>query len=68
MYTHKTAKGNEWDLYARDVELKGGRKQTIYFFTKHGNKPKSGKPLDAVPPGKTVGVNKKTDLPYLKNA
>ena len=52
-----------WTLYSRDVELKGGRTQTIYFFSKH--KPKSGTPCD-LPSGYTVGVNKRTGLPYLK--
>jgi len=57
-YTH-----NGWTLYTRDVKLKGGRIQTIYFFSKRT--PKSGKPCD-LPPGYKVGVNKRTGLPYLK--
>ena len=44
-YEHTNKKnGNHYVLYTRAVELKGGRKQVIYFFTKKGNKPKSGKP------------------------
>jgi len=54
----------EYKLYKKDVTLRGGREQTIYFFAK--NKPKSGEPCD-MPPGKTVIVNKKTKLPILKN-
>lgn len=54
---------NGWTLYKRDVNLKGGRKQTIYFFSKRT--PKSGTPCD-LPMGYTVGVNKRTSLPYLK--
>ena len=66
MYTHKTDKG-EYDLWKREVELKGGgRVQTIYYFTKHGNKAKSGAPCD-LPADKKVGVNKVTGLPHLKN-
>jgi hypothetical protein len=57
-YTHEG-----WTLYTRDVTLKGGRKQTIYFFSKRT--PKSGKPCD-LPSGYSVGVNKRTGLPYLK--
>jgi hypothetical protein len=38
-YTH-----NGWTLYTRDVKLKGGRNQTIYFFSKKS--PKSGKPCE----------------------
>ena len=52
-----------WTLYKRDVKLKGGRNQTIYFFSKR--KPKSGTPCDK-PGNMTVGVNKRTGLPYLK--
>ena len=33
-----------WTLYTRDVKLKGGRTQTIYFFSKR--KPKSGTPCE----------------------
>ena len=57
-YTHQG-----WTLYTRDVTLKGGRRQTIYFFSKRT--PKSGKPCD-LPNGYTVGVNRRTGLPYLK--
>ena len=52
-----------WTLYKRDVKLKGGRNQTIYFFSKR--KPKSGTPCDK-PENTVVGVNKRTGLPYLK--
>jgi hypothetical protein len=52
-----------WTLYTRDVELKGGRNQTIYFFSKRT--PKSGNPCDK-PDNMIVGVNKRTGLPYLK--
>ena len=53
----------EWTLYKKDVALKGGKTQTIYFFTKRT--PKSGTPCD-LPNGYIVGVNKRTGLPYLK--
>ena len=52
-------------LHTREVQLKGGRNQKIYFFCKAGNKPKSGKSCD-MPDGYTTGVNKRTGLPYLK--
>ena len=54
-----------YTLHSRDVELKNGGTQTIYFFAK--KIPKSGKPCD-MPPGYEVGVNKATGLPYLKKA
>jgi len=59
------SKGKEYTLYTRDVKLKGGRMQTIYFFS--ARKPKSGKPIDK-PDGYTVKVNKRTGLPFLKKA
>ena len=52
-------------LHTREVKLKGGRAQQIYFFCGVGKKPKSGKPCD-MPVGYTTGVNKRTGLPYLK--
>ncbi len=52
-----------WTLYTRDVNLKGGRIQTIYFFSKRT--PKSGTQCDK-PENMEVGVNKRTGLPYLK--
>ena len=58
VYTHEG-----WTLYTRDVTLKGGRRQTIYFFSKRT--PKSGSPCE-LPGGYNVGVNKRTGLPYLK--
>ena len=54
-----------YTLHKMDVTLRGGKVQTIYFFSK--GKPKNGTPCD-MPQGKVVGVNKKTGLPYLKNA
>ena len=52
-----------WTLYTRDVKLKGGKNQTIYFFSKRT--PKSGRPCE-MPSGYSVGINKRTGLPYLK--
>jgi len=54
-----------WTLFSREVKLKRGPKVTIYFFSKR--KPKSGKPCEALPAGKKVGVNKRTGLPFLRN-
>lgn len=52
-----------WTLYTREVELKGGRNQRIYFFSK--KKPKSGVPCDK-PDGWEVGSNDRTGMLYLK--
>lgn len=57
-YTH-----GDYTLYKRDVQLKGGKMQTIYFFSK--KTPKSGTPCE-LPMGYKVEVNKRTGLPYLK--
>lgn len=57
-------KHGDYTLHNMKVNLRGGREQTIYFFSK--KKPKSGSPCDK-PDNKVVGVNKRTGLPYLKN-
>ncbi len=55
---------DDYKLHTRVVELKGGRKQSIYFFAK--KVPKSGEPCE-LPEGYVLGgKNKKTGLPYLK--
>ena len=53
----------EYTLYTRDVELRSGRTQTIYFFSK--KLPEHGVPC-CKPAGFTVGINPKTGMPYLK--
>ncbi len=59
-YTHGSYK-----LYKKNVILKSGYKHTIYFFS--SKQPKSGTLCD-MPEGYEVGVNKKTNMPYLKYA
>ncbi len=54
-----------YTLHAREVELKGGHKQVVYFFSKRT--PKSGHPVE-LPEGYRVAVNKRTGLPYLSKA
>ncbi|HHF56604.1 MAG TPA: hypothetical protein ENL42_06830 [Thermoplasmatales archaeon] len=61
-YTSKKS-GKKYKLYTRDVKLKGGKVQTIYFFS--ARKPKSGKPCD-LPKGYKVVENPRTGLPFLK--
>jgi hypothetical protein len=56
-------KHEDYTLHAREVVLKGGHKQTIYFFSQR--QPKAGEPVD-LPEGYKVAVNKRTGLPYLK--
>lgn len=63
-YMYRNEKGN-WTLYHRQVQLNGGRNQTIYFFSR--GEPKSGSPAE-MPIGYTVMVAEKTGLPILKKA
>lgn len=57
-------KQDGFTLFKKDVKLKGGREQTIYFFSK--KLPKSGDPCE-LPEGKEVVVNPTTHLPFLRN-
>lgn len=63
-YSYRTDKG-VWTLYNREVQLNGGRTQTIYFFSR--DTPKSGAPAE-MPTGFTVKVIETTGLPVLKRA
>lgn len=54
--------GKTFYLHAREVTLRGGRKQTIYFFA---GEIKQGA-VDQLPPGYGIGENSKTGLPILK--
>jgi len=61
-YEFKNSKGASYYLHAKEVELKGGRKQTIYFFAR------DVRPgvLEAVPAGYIVVETTKTGMPILK--
>ena len=61
-YEFKNSRGVSYFLHAREVNLKGGRKQTIYFFARDV-RPGA---LDAVPPGYMVQETTKTGMPILK--
>ena len=58
-------KQEKWKLYKRNVQLKGGKKQIIYFFSK--KIPKSGMECD-LPEGYIVKKIKNTgsNMPYLR--
>ena len=62
-YTHTNSKGRTYHLHSKDVVLKGGRNQTIYYFAKD-SRPNA---CD-LPSGKTVVENEKTGLPFLKGS
>ncbi len=63
-YSHTNSKGQQYLLHQKDVELKGGRLQRIYFFGKQLSD--KGTPIDAVPAGYVVKENLRTGLPVLK--
>lgn len=61
-YTHTNSKGQTYYLHQRDVTLKGGRVQRIYFFAREV---KDGA-IDAMPEGYVAVENPRTGLPILK--
>lgn len=61
-YTNK--KGQTYYLHTRQVKLKNGRVQTIYFFARDI---RDGA-LSAVPAGYTVVETQRTGMPVLKKA
>lgn len=56
--------GKTYYLHNRNVTLRGGRQQTIYFFAQDV---RDGS-LDAVPAGYEVMENSRTGLPMLRKA
>lgn len=64
-YSHKSKKSGEtYYLHNKEVTLRGGRKQVIYFFARDV---RDGS-LDAVPAGYMVVENSRTGLPMLKRS
>ena len=62
-FSHKNSKGQEYFLHSKEVTLKGGRKQRIYYFSRSVTEEFG---LDAVPAGMIVSENSRTGLPLLK--
>ena len=58
-YTHTNSKGKTYHLHSKDVTLKGGRNQTIYYFAKDAR----SNACD-LPAGKQVVESPKTCLLY----
>jgi hypothetical protein len=54
--------GKKYFLHSKEVTLKGGRKQVIYFFA---GQVQEGA-IDDLPAGYAIGENSKTGLPILK--
>ncbi len=62
-YSFQNSKGKTYYLHTKDVTLKGGRNQTIYYFAKD-QRPNA---CD-LPAGKKVVENERTGLPFVKSA
>jgi hypothetical protein len=63
-YEFTNSKGVKYYLHFKDVNLKGGRVQRIYFFARDV-RPGS---LDDVPAGYRVVETERTGMPILKKA
>ena len=63
-FSYTNSKGQTYYLHSKDVTLKNGRSQTIYFFARDI---RDGA-LDAVPAGYQVVETQRTGMPVLKRA
>lgn len=59
--------GDTYYLFSKEVTLRGGRKQRIFYFTRDPKNPK-GSPIEELPEGYQVMENSRTGLPMLKRA
>jgi hypothetical protein len=62
-YSYTNKKGQTYYLHTREVTLKNGRKQTIYFFARDVREKMA---LTAVPAGYLVVETSRTGMPVLK--
>ncbi len=62
-YSHKNSKGVTYYLHSKDVTLRGGRNQTIYYFARDAR----SNACD-LPAGKQVVESSRTGLPLVKKA
>jgi len=61
-FSHTNKKGATYFLHGKEVTLKGGRRQMIYYFAKKAG----SNALDALPAGYKVIESARTGLPILK--
>jgi len=61
-FSHENSKGQTYYLHSKEVTLKGGRLQRIYYF---GREDKEAA-IDAMPDGYIIVENPRTGLPILK--
>jgi hypothetical protein len=62
-YSQTNSKGVAYFLHSKEVVLRGGRPQTIYYFAKAEKKEDA---LDKIPDNYEVSENKRTGLLFLK--
>ncbi len=63
VYSYTNSKGIVYYLHAKEVTLKNGRKQTIYYFAKDIREGA----LSELPEGKEVFETERTKMPVLRN-
>ena len=63
-YSYTNSKGQTYILHKKDVTLKNGRQQTIYFFARDEREGA----LDSVPEGYEVMETQRTGMPVLKRS
>jgi hypothetical protein len=63
-FSYTNAKGQVYYLHTKEVTLKNGRVQRIYYFARDV-RPEA---LDAVPAGYEVMETKRTNMPVLKRS
>ena len=61
-YQHTNTKGQTYFLHSKDVRLRSGKNQRIYYFAKEVR----SEAIEQIPTGFVVVENKKTGLPTLK--
>lgn len=61
-YAHVNSKGQTYYLHGKQVTLRGGRKQQIYYFSRK----EKADALNEVPANFKVMENQRTGLPMLK--
>lgn len=64
-YSYTNSKGQTYYLHTREVTLKNGRVQRIYYFARDV---RAAQALAAVPAGYQVMETKRTGMPVLKKA
>ena len=63
-YSHTNSKGVTYYLNSKEVTLRGGRVQRIYYFTKDAARPEQ----TALPEGKVINENPRNGFLTVKNA